>query len=92
MKRLILFTVLLFCFSAMAVAQGVPRFELFGGYSYVRCDTEEFSRGSLDEGCNMNGWNASVAVNANKWAGIVFDFGGYYGSFDGLSVQHDDAL
>jgi len=85
MKRLMLFTVLLCGFSAMAIAQGVPRFELFGGYSYNRCDTEEFSVGRTDAACNLNGWNASIAVNANKWAGIVFDFGGHYGSLDGLS-------
>jgi outer membrane protein OmpA-like peptidoglycan-associated protein len=82
MKKLMLFTVLLCGFSAMAIAQGVPRFELFGGYSYNRCDTEEFSQGSLDSACNLNGWNASIAVNANKWAGIVGDFGGHYGSID----------
>ncbi len=85
MKRLMLFAVLLCCFSAMAIAQGVPRFELFGGYSYNRCDTEEFSQGRADEACNLNGWNASLSVNASKWAGIVFDFGGHYGSLEGLS-------
>jgi len=85
MKRLMLFTVLVCGFSAMAIAQGVPRFELFGGYSYVRCDVEAYSGGELlDEGCGLNGWNTSVAINVNKWAGVVADFGGYYGSLEGL--------
>jgi hypothetical protein len=26
------------------------------------------------------GWNASAAVNANRWIGVVADFGGGYGS------------
>ena len=85
MKRLMLFIVLLCGFSAMAIAQGVPRFELFGGYAYNRCDTEEFSRGATDAACNLNGWDLSLSVNPNKWAGIVFDFGGQYGSLDGLA-------
>lgn len=85
MKKLMLFVVVLCCFSAMAIAQGVPRFELFGGYSYNRCDTEEFSQGRTDEGCSLNGWNASLSANVNKWAGVVFDFGGHYGSLEGLS-------
>ncbi|MDQ3798205.1 MAG: porin family protein [Acidobacteriota bacterium] len=42
----------------------VPRAELFGGYSYAGSDT--------------HGWNGSVAVNANKWFGIVGDFSGQY--------------
>ncbi len=85
MKKLMLFTVLLCGFSAMAIAQGVPRFELFGGYSYNRCDMEEFSDGELDTACNLHGWNLSFAVNANKWAGVVADFSGHYGNFDGLA-------
>jgi opacity protein-like surface antigen len=28
----------------------------------------------------LNGWNFSAAVNANRWIGVVVDFGGYYGS------------
>jgi opacity protein-like surface antigen len=52
----------------MAAAQDYPKAEVFTGYSYVR--------GDLD--ANLNGWNASVAGNANKWFGVVADFGGNY--------------
>jgi outer membrane protein OmpA-like peptidoglycan-associated protein/opacity protein-like surface antigen len=75
MKKLMLFAVLLCGCSIMAIAQEFPRAEIFGGYSYFRCDTQ-----GDDVSCNLNGWNASAAVNANKNFGVVFDFGGYYGT------------
>ncbi len=48
--------------------------EVFGGYSYLRLDTGN------DTHANFNGWNASLNVKPSKWAGIVGDFGGQYGS------------
>jgi opacity protein-like surface antigen len=32
------------------------------------------------EDFNLNGWNASVAINGTKWLGFLADFGGYYGN------------
>lgn len=75
MKNLMLFCVLLCGLSAMAIAQTVPKSEIFGGYSYKRCENE----GHGDADCNLHGWNASVSVNPNKHVGIVGDFGGHYG-------------
>jgi opacity protein-like surface antigen len=49
------------------LAQEAPKAEIFGGYSLVHT-----------EGENFHGWNASVAANANKWVGVVADFSGYY--------------
>jgi len=54
-------------------AQESPKAELFGGYSYLRADAG-------GEGVNLNGWNASIAVNPNRWFGLVADFSGHYGS------------
>ena len=65
MKKLLLVAVLLLGFSVMAVAQDTPVVEIFGGYSYFRPDTQED-----DFDLNMHGWNASVAINGNKYAGI----------------------
>jgi hypothetical protein len=62
----------------------VPRFEVFGGYSYSRL-----------EGRNLQGWNASVATSLNDWLGIVADVSGHYGSdlqgFPFQGVYADDA-
>jgi opacity protein-like surface antigen len=79
MKKLFLVAVLLLGFSVMAMAEDVPAVEVFGGYSYVRINPNA----SWDaDSVNMNGWNFSGAFNANKWAGFVVDFGGYYGTMN----------
>lgn len=64
-----------------AQGQDVPRVEVFTGYSFVSAGfpvatdpAAGTARGSL------NGWNISAAGNANRWFGVVGDFGGYYGS------------
>src|SRR5947209_11735280 len=57
--------------TSLAVAQDTPKFEVFGGYSFAsasRTLTLDRSRP------NLNGWNASVAGNFNRWIGIVGDF------------------
>jgi opacity protein-like surface antigen len=81
MRKLVVIAVLVLGFSVMAVAQDVPRAEFFGGYSYLRCDTQG------GPSCNLNGWNGSVSINANKFVGVVADFSGHYGSVDSASVH-----
>ena len=51
-----------------------PRVELFGGYSYGLTDL--FNSGFRT---GLNGWNASLGLNAAKWLGFVFEGSGYYG-------------
>lgn len=53
-------------------AQETPKVEIFGGYSYNNFD--EF--GTI----NLNGWNAAVSWNANRWLSFVGDFSGHYGT------------
>jgi opacity protein-like surface antigen len=86
MKKLVLVAVLLFGFSVLAVAQDVPVAEVFGGYSYVRVNPTPLQN---PDSINLNGFSASVALNANKIVGVVTDFGGYYGS---VSDQNDVKL
>ncbi len=50
-----------------------PQVELFGGFSYMREDSEP-------QGFNLNGWNASVAYNINRHVAVRADFSGYYKS------------
>ena len=52
--------------SLPALAQEIPKAEVFGGYSWA--------------GGNFHGWNASVTGNITKRLGIVADFSGHYGS------------
>ena len=61
-----------------AMAQGVPKAEVFGGYSWA--------------GGNFHGWNASVTGNLNKRLGIVADFSGHYGNeLEGSILVKKDA-
>lgn len=72
-------------FSAMAWAQipgyntqtaaQYPRVELSGGYSYALTDL--FNSGNR---AGLNGWNASLGLNAAKWLGFVFEGSGFYGT------------
>jgi len=80
MKKLGLVVILLVGFSAMAVAADVPAVEVFGGYSFLRCET-------LNSGatCNLNGWSAGAAFNMSEnWSGVV-DVSGHYGYVDDFS-------
>ncbi len=62
---------LLVAFSAVAQDE-LPRYEVFGGYSYNNFD---------DFGAvNLNGWNASLSWNPNRWLSFVADFSGHYGT------------
>ena len=63
MRRLSFVVCLLLLSSTPILAQtDAPRVEVFGGYAH-------------NIG-NAQGWNASAAVNANRWFGVVADFGG----------------
>jgi hypothetical protein len=52
-----------------------PRVELYGGYSYAL--TDMFNSGNR---AGLNGWNASLGLNAATWLGFVFEGSGYYGN------------
>jgi len=66
-RLLVVFSVLLS--SVVLSAQEHPKYELFGGYSYLR-----------GEGTNFNGWEASGAYNFNRWIGLNLDVDGHYHS------------
>jgi len=55
---------------------GVPRFELFAGYSYLRAAPTQTDNRLMW----MNGGSASVAFNVNRYLGLVADFGAYTNS------------
>ena len=63
--------------STCAMAQEVPRLQVFGGYSYLRFESKTFGFAS---GSNLNGWNASVAWNINRNFGGIAELSGQYNS------------
>ena len=71
MRKLLLTVSFLLALPLVALAQDAPKVEVFGGYSYL----------NPHNGDDLNGWNASVTGNVNKWFGIKSDFSGYYESY-----------
>ncbi len=72
--RYIRASLLLFClfaFGTAAFAQDYPRAEVFGGYSFANIDTN-----GLTSRQNLNGWEADVSGNFNKWYAAEFDVSG----------------
>src|SRR5712692_9221348 len=65
---------LAFCSSALA--QDVPRVEVFGSYSYLNVDTN-----GLSSRQSANGWEAAVSGNFNRWFAVEGDFSGYYKTY-----------
>jgi opacity protein-like surface antigen len=75
MKKVILVAVLLLGCCALAMAEELPKGDVFAGYSYYHCNTQVVSGD-----CNLNGWIVSFSANANKWIGAVGELNGNYGS------------
>lgn len=68
-KPYLMVAIALIVLGGTALAQdNAPKVELFGGFSYLRTAGNS----------NIDGWNIQAAVNANKWIGVVADFGGLY--------------
>jgi len=67
--RFVLFAFVLAA-AAPAVAQtATPAFEIFGGYSLLPANGDDFPRQT------SHGFEASVTANLNRWFGVVGDFG-----------------
>jgi opacity protein-like surface antigen len=71
----------LFALGLNGQAQDAPKVEVFTGYSFMSAGFPFSTDPAAGNGSGvLNGWNFSAAVNANRWIGVVADFGGYYGS------------
>ncbi len=83
MKRLALLCGAMLLFAGLASAQDeAPKFEAFGGYSYLRVNP-----GVLGvPGQNFNGGSGSLDYNLTPMFGVVGDFGGYHWSQSGADA------
>ena len=84
MRKLFFIATLLLALPLVAQAQDAPKAEIFGGYSYLRFNPDDFN-----DGLDLHGWNASAAVNFTKYAGIVADFSGHYDEVNFASGKVD---
>ncbi len=80
MRKLIVLALLVLAFSFSAVAQDLPKAEVFGGYSYYRADLG--TTGTPTNHINLNGWNAALTGYFSKMLGVTADFSGHYGKPD----------
>lgn len=53
-----------------------PRWEAFGGYSYVRY--RQFNSGASITSDNLHGGSGGITYNAYNWLGLVAEVGGYH--------------
>lgn len=79
MRKLMLVAGLLIFLPMIATAQETPQAEVLLSYSYFRFKPD-------GKGVNLNGWNASLAGNVNKWFGLMADFSGHYKSGSNLHL------
>lgn len=70
MQKILTLTIMAVLTGALGLAQDVPKFETFLGYTYARINTS----GDVPS-FSANGGSGQVAVNLNKWVGLVGDFG-----------------
>lgn len=87
MRKIIVLAVLVLAFSFAAMAQDLPKAEVFGGYSYYRADLGNTGTGTNK--INLNGWNAAVTGYFSKAVGVTADFSGHYGkpNIGGLDIN-----
>ena len=71
------FLLLAFCAAWPALAQDVPRVQVFGGYSYTRFDSPSFG---FSNPSGLNGYNFSPAFNLIRGFGVAAEFSKQYGS------------
>lgn len=72
MKKFLLAGLVALLFILPSAAQDVPRFDVFGGYSYLHSDP-----GALPS-AHTSGWEASATWNWNHWLGLKADVDGHY--------------
>ena len=82
---------------AIPQARAQDRFELFGGYSYVRasvpvvtavgCPAPICSTFTSTSHPNLNGWELAATYKPISWFGLTGDFSGHYGTLFGSSTN-----
>jgi opacity protein-like surface antigen len=93
MKKLLFAGILILAISGLALAQDFPKYELFGGYSYMRSDldstTSWLGSYSNSDGSNSSagaanghGFEIAFTYNLNKWFGIKGDFSTHFSTMD----------
>jgi opacity protein-like surface antigen len=75
MNRIFLVLAMLLALPFITQAQELPRTEIFGGYSYMRVDSQGLT---VDQ--DLNGFNSSVTYNFNSFLGATAEFSALFGN------------
>jgi hypothetical protein len=83
--RKLLTLIILGLVSLPSLAQeGLSKFEVFGGYEYLHLGSNS-SGPFISNGQGFNGWDAAATYRLRRYLGVEGDFGGSYGSVNGVS-------
>jgi opacity protein-like surface antigen len=82
MKQCLWLVLTVLILGTTARAQQTPAWELSGGYSSLTGNL-------IHPRFHLNGGFASVDGNLNSWFGVRFDFGAYYGPYNGSQVMQE---
>jgi hypothetical protein len=98
MKRASTFLLLTLLMATPCFAQEAPAWEFFAGYSFQRADVREYYKSTpiiytfRHHYVNMNGWEASITENRNRWFGGTLELSGYYKSPRVLTTSNRDQI
>lgn len=90
----------LFCLllAMPCLAQDVPPWEVFGGYSFDHTDVREYFKSTpiiytiRHEYVGLHGWDASLTENMNTWFGGTLDISGHYKSLDVAGIPNEERV
>jgi hypothetical protein len=98
MIRTILASLLIVAFGGVCFAQNTPQWEVFTGYSFQRADVREYYKSTpivytfRHHYVNMNGFEASVTENMNRWFGGTLDFSAHFKTPQVLGVSNRERI
>ena|ERR1051326_6649313 len=84
MRAILQCLLLLVCFVVPSLAQEMPAWQLYGGYSFQRADVREYFKTTpiiytfRHHYVNMNGIEFSATENRNRWFGGTLDVSAYF--------------
>src|SRR5215470_18654615 len=84
--RTLALLLILFFLATPCIAQEVPSWEFFGGYSFQETNVREYFRSTpiifsfQNHYAGLQGWDVSATENVNNWFGGTLDISGHYGS------------
>ena len=97
-KSILLISSFIVCTANAGLAQQTPAWEFFTGYSFQASDVREYYKTTpiiytfRQTRANLNGWDASITENRNRWFGGTLDLSGHYATPQLLGISNRERL